>query len=244
MNRQNAAADWPKSELRKRKLKELKSQFFGQQSFFSQLTTKVKAATEASFRVSHFIVKNKKFFQDREMVKEAFVAAAKLVVFRDFKNKPEILSSIKVKKYSYTAQGSHGRGFDQATLEGYRGLRVFLTAIGRVNRREWHSPVVHFYSDDVSRYDCKRGAVNSTAHERTHARRENFSVFQKRYRENTAPSVEIGVHHHGRSPREGWPLKWIYCQVKGGRCFSRLPRLPLHNTPTSVMRKNAQHEKR
>lgn len=84
----------PKSELRNRKVYELKSQLSGQQSFFTQHTSKVKAATEASFRVSHIIVNNKKSFQDREMVKEAFVEAANSL-FRDFKNKAEILSSIK-----------------------------------------------------------------------------------------------------------------------------------------------------
>ena len=43
----------PKSELRKRKVKELKCQLSGQQSLFSQHTSKAKAYTEASFRVSH-----------------------------------------------------------------------------------------------------------------------------------------------------------------------------------------------
>lgn len=89
----------PKSELRRRKVKELKSQLFGQQSCFSQLTSKERAATEASFRVSHLIVKNKKSFQNGEMVKEAFVEAAGLL-FRDFKNKPEILSSIEALQLS------------------------------------------------------------------------------------------------------------------------------------------------
>ncbi|XP_061820631.1 general transcription factor II-I repeat domain-containing protein 2-like [Nerophis lumbriciformis] len=91
--------DFPlKSELRKRKVKELKSQLSGQQSFFTQ-TSKAKVATEASFRVSHIIVKNKKSFQDGEMVKEAFVEAADSL-FRDFKNKAEILSSIKALQLS------------------------------------------------------------------------------------------------------------------------------------------------
>ncbi|KAJ8352117.1 hypothetical protein SKAU_G00235930 [Synaphobranchus kaupii] len=89
----------PKSELRKRKVKELKSQLSGQQSFFTQHTSKAKAATEASFRVSHVIVNNKKSFQDGEMVKEAFVEAADSL-FRDFKNKAEILSSIKALQLS------------------------------------------------------------------------------------------------------------------------------------------------
>ena len=74
----------PKSELRKRKVNELKSQLTGQQSFFTQHTSKAKAATEASFRVCHTIVKNKKSFQDGEMVKEAFVEAADSL-FRDLK---------------------------------------------------------------------------------------------------------------------------------------------------------------
>ena len=63
----------PKSELRKRKVKELKSQLSGQQSFFTRLTSNAKAATEASFRVSHSIIKHKKSFQDGEIIKEAFV---------------------------------------------------------------------------------------------------------------------------------------------------------------------------
>lgn len=91
----------PKSELRRRKVKELKSQLSGQQSFFSQQTSKAKAATEASFRVSHLIVKNKKSFQDGEMVKEAFVEAADSL-FKDFKNKTEILSSIRALQLSRT----------------------------------------------------------------------------------------------------------------------------------------------
>uniref|UniRef100_A0A087XSU0 Uncharacterized protein n=1 Tax=Poecilia formosa TaxID=48698 RepID=A0A087XSU0_POEFO len=73
-------------ELRRKKVKELKSQLSGQQSFFSHLTTKAKAATKVSFRVSHLIVEHKKSFQDGEMIKEAFVEAADSL-FRDFKNK-------------------------------------------------------------------------------------------------------------------------------------------------------------
>ena len=51
---------------------------------------------------------------------------------------------------------------------------------------------MHFYSDDVYRYDCKRGAINNAAaHERTRAGRGLFLVFQKLYRENPAPSVKL-----------------------------------------------------
>ena len=70
----------------------------GQQSFFTQASSKAKAATEASFRVSHIIVNNKSF-QDGEMVKEAFVQAAD-TLFWDFMNKAEILSSIKALQLS------------------------------------------------------------------------------------------------------------------------------------------------
>ena len=94
----NYDTDFPlKSELRK--VKKLKSQLFGEQSFFSQLSSKAKAATEASFRVSHSMIKHKKSFQDGEMIKEAFVEAADSL-FLDFKNKPDILSSIKALQLS------------------------------------------------------------------------------------------------------------------------------------------------
>ena len=69
----------------------------GQQSFFTQVTS--KAVTEASFRVNHFIAKKKKSFQDGEMVKDEFIEAADSL-FRDFKNKPEILGSIKALQLS------------------------------------------------------------------------------------------------------------------------------------------------
>ena len=96
----------PKSELRRKKLKELKSQLSGQQSFFTEVTSKAKAVTEASFRVSHFIVKKKKSFQDGEMVKEAFIEAADSL-FRDFKNKPKSLGSIKALQLSRNTVTRH-----------------------------------------------------------------------------------------------------------------------------------------
>ena len=81
----------PKSELRKRKVREL--------LFFTQWNSQAKADTEASLRVSHSIIKNKKSFPDAEMIKEAFVEAADSL-FLDFKNKLEILSSIKALQLS------------------------------------------------------------------------------------------------------------------------------------------------
>ena len=99
--------DFPmKSELRKRKVRELKCQLSGQQSFFRQHSSKARAATEASFRVSHLLVKHKKSFQDGEMVKEAFLQAAD-PLFRDFKNKTEIVSSIKALQLSRSTVTRH-----------------------------------------------------------------------------------------------------------------------------------------
>ena len=80
----------PTSELRMRKVNELKSQLSREQSFFTQHTSKSKATTEASFCVSHVTANNKKSFQDAEMVKEVFIEAADSL-FQDFKNKAEIL---------------------------------------------------------------------------------------------------------------------------------------------------------
>ena len=74
-------------------MKQLKSHLSRKQSFFKQQTSKAKAASEASFRLSHVIVKNKKYSQDGKMVKEVFIEAADSM-FRDFKIKAEIPSSI------------------------------------------------------------------------------------------------------------------------------------------------------
>ena len=89
----------PKSVLRNKRMKEIKSLLSGQQSFFTQQISNAKAANQASFWVSHVIVKNRKSFRDGEMVKEAFIEAANSM-FRDFKNKAEISYSIKALQLS------------------------------------------------------------------------------------------------------------------------------------------------
>ncbi|XP_068191985.1 zinc finger BED domain-containing protein 5-like isoform X1 [Antennarius striatus] len=90
------------SELRKRKVQELKCQMSEEESFFLQPISKAKAATEASVRMSRFIFKNNGSFRFRETVKEAFVGAADSL-FRDFENKDDILSSIKALQQSTSA---------------------------------------------------------------------------------------------------------------------------------------------
>lgn len=87
--------DFPlKSELRKQKLKEFKSQLIGQQSYFTKHNTISKAATVASFRVTQVLAKHKKPFADGEMIKKAFLEASDSL-FDSFKNKNEIISAIK-----------------------------------------------------------------------------------------------------------------------------------------------------
>ena len=51
----------------------------------------------------------------------------------------------------------------------------------------------------VYRYDYRRGAINVTAHERTHTGRVHFSVTQKLYREILALGVYVYFFHVGRS---------------------------------------------
>ena len=63
-------------------------------SFARPNTGKAKAATIASYRVSHVIAQKKKAFQDGDFVKEEFTVAADSM-FCDFKNKREIMSAIK-----------------------------------------------------------------------------------------------------------------------------------------------------
>jgi len=52
------------SELRQKKLEELKSQLATQQSIFTKPNTRGKAAKIASYRVCHILAKYKKSFQD------------------------------------------------------------------------------------------------------------------------------------------------------------------------------------
>lgn len=81
------------SEIRRLKVRELKNSLCTQQSFFTKPDTKSKAATLASFVVTELLIKRKKPFEDGEMIKEAMYKAGE-VLFYDFKNKKDILSSI------------------------------------------------------------------------------------------------------------------------------------------------------
>lgn len=135
------------------------------------LTSKVKAGTEALFRVNHAIIEHKKLFQDGKMLKEAFVKAAESL-FWDLKT-----------NCRYYLQSKH-LSYQEAQLHCIVNYwpKIWHGNFGRTSRTvsvsgcNWSTAsrccmIVHFYLDDVYRYDCKRWAVNNM---KTHMR-----VFQK-----------------------------------------------------------------
>lgn len=67
-----------KRGLRKRKVREFKSQLIGKQEFFTKLNSKAKAVTKASLQLCHSFIKLDWSFWNEEMTKEAFVEAADL----------------------------------------------------------------------------------------------------------------------------------------------------------------------
>lgn len=79
----------PNSALRSQKGRGLKGQLNAQQSIFTRPNNKSKAATIASYRVSHVLAKHMKSFKDGEVVKEAFLEAAD-ALFGDSKNNSSI----------------------------------------------------------------------------------------------------------------------------------------------------------
>ncbi|CAH1110459.1 unnamed protein product [Psylliodes chrysocephalus] len=66
----------------------------GEQAMFTKPLEKSKAATIASYKISHILAKNKKPFDDGVMIKECFLEAAESL-FVNFKNKAEIILTIK-----------------------------------------------------------------------------------------------------------------------------------------------------
>ncbi|XP_026819144.1 zinc finger MYM-type protein 6-like [Rhopalosiphum maidis] len=83
----------PKTEVRKKQLEKLKLEIDKQQLIFTKPVLKSKAATIASFRISHVLAKNKKSFQTGEIVKQAFLEGTD-ALFENFKNKSEIFLAI------------------------------------------------------------------------------------------------------------------------------------------------------
>lgn len=84
----------PNTEIRKKRVGELKTNLSKQQSVFTRPVQLSKSATIASLKVSHLLAKKKKPFVDGELIKEAFLTAADSV-FQNFKNKTEIMAAIE-----------------------------------------------------------------------------------------------------------------------------------------------------
>ncbi|XP_069077106.1 general transcription factor II-I repeat domain-containing protein 2-like [Pleurodeles waltl] len=81
------------SNVRSQKVSDLKAALQAQYSIFAKPTKKANAATEASFKVTHHLIKNKATFSDGAIVKEAILIMADSL-FKDLKNSPEIMSAI------------------------------------------------------------------------------------------------------------------------------------------------------
>lgn len=83
-----------KSEVRKKKMCNLKSSLTAQQTVFTRHVENSKKATIASFKISHMLAKKKKPFIDGELFKELFLTGADCL-FDGFSNKREIVSAIQ-----------------------------------------------------------------------------------------------------------------------------------------------------
>ena len=84
----------PKSAIRAKKVQELKVELKAQQSLFSKPTSQSKAATEASFRISHILAKHKRPFTDGDLFKELLTVTAETVCSH-FKNLEDIKAAFR-----------------------------------------------------------------------------------------------------------------------------------------------------
>ena len=84
----------PNSEVRKRKLNELKSKLSAQQNLFVKPVLQSKAATITSFKISHLLAKKCKPFSDGEFIKDMFLEVSD-VLFQSFKNNNEIRAAFQ-----------------------------------------------------------------------------------------------------------------------------------------------------
>ncbi|ETE64107.1 hypothetical protein L345_10125, partial [Ophiophagus hannah] len=82
------------SELRKMKVKEMKSKFASQLTVYTKPVVHSKNTTIASFKIASLLVKRNKPFEDGELLKEVFLTAADSI-FEGFSNKKEILTAIQ-----------------------------------------------------------------------------------------------------------------------------------------------------
>lgn len=81
------------SEIRKKKISELKLNLTGQQNLFVRQISQSRKATSASFQIVHLLAKKLKPFVEGEIIKEAILLTAE-TIFDDYKNKNEIITAI------------------------------------------------------------------------------------------------------------------------------------------------------
>ena len=101
--------------------------------------------------------------------------------FKKKKNKLEILSSIKVLQLSRSTVTQHCELIAEDLTQQLQRDIADCELDESTDTRDTAQLCV--YSGGVYRYDWRRGAINITAHERTHAGRGHFSVIQKLYGE-------------------------------------------------------------
>ena len=94
-NHKNFNSEFPvNSELRKHKVKDLKSKLALQQGVFTRPVQQTRNVTIASYKVCYVLAKRKKAFSDGEVIKEAMLNAAESL-FDSHKDKSALISSIK-----------------------------------------------------------------------------------------------------------------------------------------------------
>jgi hypothetical protein len=87
------------SEIRKKKISELKLNLTAQQSLFTRPISQSRKATSASFKIAHLLAKKMKPFVEGEIIKEAMLLSAE-TLFDDYKNKIEIITAINAMQLS------------------------------------------------------------------------------------------------------------------------------------------------
>lgn len=157
-------------------------------------------------------------------------------MFWDFKNIKEIFSSIKALQVSRRTLTQRCEAMfenlAQLMWKDIRDCKCFSLHLDESMDVSDSAPMCIFMCLVFTAEDELLQVL--TIREKT--RGEDIFQSLKNFIENTQlPGVQIGVHHHEWSTRNGWPCEWIYYQVQEGRCFPRLPELSLHNPPTSVM---------
>ena len=198
------------------------------------LTAELKSfGSHRSFVPGESIIKHKKSFQDGEIIKEAFVEAADSL-FWDFKNKPEILSSIKALQLSRSTVTQRcevmAEDLTQQLWKDITDCECFSLQLDESTDVIDTSQLCIFIWMVFTDMTAKEELLTILPM-KEYTREEDIFQSFKNIIEKTQLSVckLVSITNDGAPAMVG--REWIYCQVQGGRCFPRLPQLPLCNTP-------------